>query len=176
MGAISFDRQRSARTGGRTRAHRSRTAAMYFISNHLSYMDTPVVLRTCPVQFRFLAKRGLVSDTVAGTAPRPCRPYPRSARRSPRSSEDHAAGRAKPFSRKRSRCWFSRKGAALKMAKLRPFKEGGSLHRDSRGSSARSRRADRHATRCCRMVRAWFSRGGSLLRILQPIETPALDV
>src|SRR5690348_8548939 len=30
-----------------------------FASNHLSYMDTPVVLSHIPVQFRFLAKRGL---------------------------------------------------------------------------------------------------------------------
>ncbi len=30
-----------------------------FCSNHLSYMDTPVVLANIPVQFRFLAKKGL---------------------------------------------------------------------------------------------------------------------
>jgi 1-acyl-sn-glycerol-3-phosphate acyltransferase len=30
-----------------------------FVSNHLSYMDTPVVLGHIPVQFRFLAKQGL---------------------------------------------------------------------------------------------------------------------
>ncbi|MGD0620147.1 MAG: lysophospholipid acyltransferase family protein, partial [Bryobacteraceae bacterium] len=30
-----------------------------FASNHASYMDTPVVLGNIPVQFRFLAKRGL---------------------------------------------------------------------------------------------------------------------
>jgi 1-acyl-sn-glycerol-3-phosphate acyltransferase len=30
-----------------------------FASNHLSYMDTPVVLSSIPVQFRFLAKKGL---------------------------------------------------------------------------------------------------------------------
>src|SRR5689334_15337154 len=30
-----------------------------FASNHVSYMDTPVVLSHIPVQFRFLAKEGL---------------------------------------------------------------------------------------------------------------------
>src|SRR5439155_8469224 len=30
-----------------------------FAANHLSYMDTPVVLSQIPVQFRFLAKSGL---------------------------------------------------------------------------------------------------------------------
>ena len=37
-----------------------------FVSNHLSYMDTPVVLATIPVQFRFLAKRGLFQIPFLG--------------------------------------------------------------------------------------------------------------
>jgi len=37
-----------------------------FVSNHLSYMDTPVVLSTIPVQFRFLAKRGLFQIPFMG--------------------------------------------------------------------------------------------------------------
>lgn len=36
-------------------------------SNHLSYMDTPVVLANVPVQFRFLAKRGLFQIPFLGT-------------------------------------------------------------------------------------------------------------
>ena len=35
--------------------------------NHLSYMDTPVVLTHIPVQFRFLAKRGLFQIPFLGT-------------------------------------------------------------------------------------------------------------
>jgi 1-acyl-sn-glycerol-3-phosphate acyltransferase len=35
-------------------------------SNHLSYMDTPVVLANIPVQFRFLAKRGLFRIPLLG--------------------------------------------------------------------------------------------------------------
>lgn len=38
-----------------------------FVSNHLSYMDTPVVLANIPVQFRFLAKRGLFQIPFLGT-------------------------------------------------------------------------------------------------------------
>src|SRR5690348_754244 len=38
-----------------------------FASNHLSYMDTPVVLANIPVQFRFLAKRGLFQIPFLGT-------------------------------------------------------------------------------------------------------------
>lgn len=38
-----------------------------FAANHLSYMDTPVVLANIPVQFRFLAKRGLFQIPFLGT-------------------------------------------------------------------------------------------------------------
>jgi len=38
-----------------------------FCSNHLSYMDTPVVLASIPVQFRFLAKKGLFQIPFLGT-------------------------------------------------------------------------------------------------------------
>jgi 1-acyl-sn-glycerol-3-phosphate acyltransferase len=42
-------------------------ASYVFIANHLSYMDTPVVLANIPVQFRFLAKRGLFQIPLLGT-------------------------------------------------------------------------------------------------------------
>ena len=38
-----------------------------FCGNHLSYMDTPVVLTHIPVQFRFLAKDGLFRIPFLGT-------------------------------------------------------------------------------------------------------------
>lgn len=38
-----------------------------FVSNHLSYMDTPVVLVNIPMQFRFLAKKGLFQIPLLGT-------------------------------------------------------------------------------------------------------------
>jgi len=37
------------------------------VSNHLSYMDTPVILANVPVQFRFLAKSGLFRIPLLGT-------------------------------------------------------------------------------------------------------------
>lgn len=42
-------------------------AAYVFVSNHLSYMDTPVVLSHIPVQFRFMAKDGLFKIPFLGT-------------------------------------------------------------------------------------------------------------
>ena len=38
-----------------------------FCSNHLSYMDTPVVLSSIPAEFRFLAKEGLFQIPLLGT-------------------------------------------------------------------------------------------------------------
>ena len=41
--------------------------AYVFVSNHRSLMDTPVVLAYVPLQFRFLAKRGLFRIPILGT-------------------------------------------------------------------------------------------------------------
>jgi 1-acyl-sn-glycerol-3-phosphate acyltransferase len=41
--------------------------AYVFAANHLSYMDTPVVLSRIPVQFRFMAKSGLFKIPFLGT-------------------------------------------------------------------------------------------------------------
>jgi 1-acyl-sn-glycerol-3-phosphate acyltransferase len=37
-----------------------------FVANHLSYIDTPTILATIPVQFRFLAKLGLFQIPLLG--------------------------------------------------------------------------------------------------------------
>jgi 1-acyl-sn-glycerol-3-phosphate acyltransferase len=47
--------------------HIDPTGSYVFVSNHASYMDTPVVLANIPVQFRFLAKRGLFQIPLLGT-------------------------------------------------------------------------------------------------------------
>ena len=41
--------------------------AYVFASNHLSYMDTPVVLSRIPARFRFMAKAGLFKIPLMGT-------------------------------------------------------------------------------------------------------------
>ncbi len=41
-------------------------ASYIFASSHASYMDTPVILANIPVQFRFLAKKGLFSVPFMG--------------------------------------------------------------------------------------------------------------
>src|SRR5207248_11148579 len=42
-------------------------ASYVFVANHRSLMDTPVVLAHIPVQFRFLAKKGLFAIPILGT-------------------------------------------------------------------------------------------------------------
>lgn len=44
----------------------SKDGSYVFVSNHLSYMDTPTALASIPVQFRFLAKRGLFQIPFLG--------------------------------------------------------------------------------------------------------------
>lgn len=44
----------------------SREGSYVFAANHLSYMDTPVVLANIPMQFRFLAKKGLFQIPFLG--------------------------------------------------------------------------------------------------------------
>src|SRR6266404_8260900 len=41
--------------------------AYVFVANHRSLMDTPVVLAHIPLQFRFLAKKGLFLIPILGT-------------------------------------------------------------------------------------------------------------
>lgn len=47
--------------------HIDPTKDYVFAANHVSYMDTPVVLGTIPANFRFLAKKGLFSIPFLGT-------------------------------------------------------------------------------------------------------------
>jgi 1-acyl-sn-glycerol-3-phosphate acyltransferase len=47
--------------------HINTAGAYVFVSNHVSYMDTPVIFGNIPVQFRFLAKKELFSIPFIGT-------------------------------------------------------------------------------------------------------------
>jgi 1-acyl-sn-glycerol-3-phosphate acyltransferase len=68
--ARAWARTLLATSGVRVKAegleHVVASGSYVFISNHLSFMDTPVVLANIPVQFRFLAKRGLFQIPLLG--------------------------------------------------------------------------------------------------------------
>ena len=95
-----------------------------FIANHLSYMDTPVALAHIPVQFRFLAKRGLFQIPLlgqhlsqAGHIPVP--------REDPRAAVKTMQRAAEVIQQKKISLLIFPEGGRSHNGVLRPFKEGG---------------------------------------------------
>lgn len=95
-----------------------------FVSNHLSYMDTPVALAHIPVQFRFLAKRGLFQIPFlgqhlsrAGHIPVP--------REDPRAAVKVMQTAAETIQRKKISLLIFPEGGRSHDGELQPFKEGG---------------------------------------------------
>jgi len=95
-----------------------------FISNHVSYMDTPVALAHIPVQFRFLAKRGLFQIPFlgqhlsrAGHIPVP--------REDPRASVKTMQLAAEVIQQKRVSLLIFPEGGRSHDGELQAFKEGG---------------------------------------------------
>ncbi len=95
-----------------------------FISNHLSFMDTPTVLANIPVQFRFLAKRGLFQIPLLGTHLSQAGhiPVPRG---DPRASVKVMQQAAETIQRKGISLLVFPEGGRSHDGQLRPFKEGG---------------------------------------------------
>ena len=95
-----------------------------FVSNHLSYMDTPVALANIPVQFRFLAKRGLFQIPFlgqhlsrAGHIPVP--------REDPRAAVKTMQTAAEAIKEKKISLLIFPEGGRSHDGVLQPFKEGG---------------------------------------------------
>lgn len=95
-----------------------------FISNHLSYMDTPVVLGHIPVQFRFLAKRGLFKIPLLGTHLSRAG-HIAVSRGDPRASVKTMQIAAEVIQTKKISLLIFPEGGRSHDGKLRPFKEGG---------------------------------------------------
>lgn len=95
-----------------------------FIANHLSFMDTPVVLANIPAQFRFLAKRGLFQIPLLGTHLGRAGhiPVPRG---DPRGSVKVMQQAAEAIQRKRISLLIFPEGGRSHDGMLQPFKEGG---------------------------------------------------
>lgn len=94
-----------------------------FVSNHLSYMDTPVVLSHVPVQFRFLAKRGLFQIPFLGTHLSQAGHIP-VPREDPRAAVKTMQLAAETVVKKRVSLLIFPEGGRSHDGKLRPFKEG----------------------------------------------------
>ncbi|HEY7307287.1 MAG TPA: lysophospholipid acyltransferase family protein [Bryobacteraceae bacterium] len=95
-----------------------------FVSNHLSYMDTPVALAHIPVQFRFLAKRGLFQIPFLGTHLRRAGHVP-VPREDPRAAVKTLQVAAETIRRKKISMLIFPEGGRSHDGHLRPFKEGG---------------------------------------------------
>ncbi len=101
------------------------TAGSYvFISNHLSYMDTPVALANVPVQFRFLAKRGLFQIPFLGTHLSRAGHIP-VPREDPRAAVKTMQLAAEAIQQKKISLLIFPEGGRSHDGALRPFKEGG---------------------------------------------------
>lgn len=94
-----------------------------FTSNHLSYMDTPVVLSHVPVQFRFLAKRGLFQIPFLGTHLTQAGHIP-VPREDPRAAVKTMQLAAETVSEKKISLLVFPEGGRSHDGNLRPFKEG----------------------------------------------------
>ncbi|HLH03015.1 MAG TPA: lysophospholipid acyltransferase family protein [Bryobacteraceae bacterium] len=95
-----------------------------FIANHLSYMDTPVALANVPVQFRFLAKRGLFQIPFLGTHLSRAGHIP-VPREDPRASVKTMQVAAEKIQQKNISLLIFPEGGRSHDGVTRPFKEGG---------------------------------------------------
>lgn len=94
-----------------------------FASNHLSYMDTPVVLSRIPVQFRFLAKRGLFKIPLLGTHLGQAGHIP-VPRNDPRASIKTMQTAAEVMQNRKISLLIFPEGGRSHDGRLQPFKEG----------------------------------------------------
>ena len=95
-----------------------------FIANHASYYDTPVALAHIPVQFRFLAKRGLFKIPFLGTHLNRAGHVP-VPREDPRAAVKTMQTAAEKIQQKKISLLIFPEGGRTHDGVLRPFKEGG---------------------------------------------------
>lgn len=95
-----------------------------FIANHSSYYDTPVALAHIPVQFRFLAKRGLFQIPFLGTHLSRAGHIP-VPREDPRAAVKTMQTAAETIKQKNVSLLIFPEGGRSHDGVLRPFKEGG---------------------------------------------------
>jgi 1-acyl-sn-glycerol-3-phosphate acyltransferase len=104
--------------------HIDPAASYVFIANHRSYMDTPVALANIPVQFRFLAKRGLFQIPFLGTHLSRAGHIP-VPREDPRAAVKVMQRAAEVIQAKKISLLIFPEGGRSHDGQMRPFKEGG---------------------------------------------------
>jgi 1-acyl-sn-glycerol-3-phosphate acyltransferase len=154
--------------------HIDPTASYIFIANHLSYMDTPVMLANIPVQFRFLAKRGLFKIPLLGTHLSRAGHIP-VPREDPRAAVKVMQQAAEAIQQKKISLLIFPEGGRSHNGVLRPFKEGGAYIAIKAGAPVVP--AILIGTRRVLPFGAGVVRPGSvILRLLTPIPTDQLTL
>ncbi len=145
-----------------------------FVSNHLSYMDTPVALSYIPAQFRFLAKRGLFQIPLLGTHLSRAGhiPVPRG---DPRAAVKTMQLAAEKIQQKKISLLIFPEGGRSHDGVLQPFKEGGAYIAIRAGVPLVP--LVMIGTREVLPYGSGVVEAGSVtLRVLQPIETEGLTL
>ena len=145
-----------------------------FISNHLSYMDTPVVLAHIPVQFRFLAKRGLFQIPLLGTHLGRAGHIP-VPREDPRAAVKTLQVAAEKIREKNISLLIFPEGGRSHDGLLRPFKEGGAYIAIRSGVPAVPIVIE-GTRRVLPFGGGVVESGAVTIRILQPIETTEMTL
>jgi 1-acyl-sn-glycerol-3-phosphate acyltransferase len=145
-----------------------------FAANHLSYMDTPVVLAHIPVQFRFLAKKGLFQIPFLGThlAQAGHIPVPRE---DPRAAVRTLSRAAQIIREKSISVLIFPEGGRSEDGELQPFKEGAAYIAIKSGVPLVPI-AVMGTRRILPMHSATFRRGRVKLHIGDPIPTAGLTL
>lgn len=150
------------------------SSSYVFVSNHLSYMDTPVALGHIPAQFRFLAKRGLFRVPFLGTHLSRAGHIP-VPREDPRAAVKVMQIAAETIQRKKISLLIFPEGGRSEDGQLQPFKEGASYIAIRSGAPVAPL-----AIIGTREVLPFGSgvvqAGDVTLRILEPIETRQLTL
>jgi len=145
-----------------------------FIANHASYYDTPVALAHIPVQFRFLARRGLFQIPFLGTHLSRAGHIP-VPREDPRASVKTMQQAAEAIQQKKISLLIFPEGGRTHDGVLQPFKEGGAYIAIRAGVPVVP--LVLLGTRNVLPYGSGVIRPGNVtLRILQPIETKQLTL
>jgi 1-acyl-sn-glycerol-3-phosphate acyltransferase len=151
-----------------------RGGSYVFAANHASYMDTPVVLSHIPVQFRFLAKKGLFHIPFLGTHLTQAGHIP-VPREDPRASVRTLARAARIVRDKSISVLIFPEGGRTEDGELQPFKDGAAYIAIKSGVPLVPV-AIGGTRKILPMHSATFRRGRVTLRIGEPIPTAGLTV
>jgi 1-acyl-sn-glycerol-3-phosphate acyltransferase len=149
-------------------------ASYVFASNHLSYMDTPVILAHIPADFRFMAKDGLFKIPLLGTHLGQAGhiPVPRG---DPRAAVKTMSLAADTIRARNISLLIFPEGGRSHDAILQPFKDGGAYIAIKAGVPLVPL-AISGTHEILAMHSATFHRGAVTLRIGEPISTTGMTL